>query len=209
MSENDVDSVWGDPTQFENVLRKARDGDPEAIGEILARYRNYLLHIAHEELDADLKPKVGASDLVQESILEGHRDFRQFTGSSAVELMAWLRGILKNNLRDLRKAFRSAKRDLDSETDPNSATQALEIAALHAQQPIDSAERREVEEAVLAAIAELGDNQRQVVLLRHQEDLTFAEIGARVGVSEEAARKLWYRAVEKLKDSLKDHGDLP
>jgi len=206
---NDIASVWANPSEFEMMLRKARAGDPEALGEVLGKYRNYLLHVAHEELDPDLRPKVGASDLVQDSILEGHRDFRQFTGDSSGALVAWLRGILRNNLRDLRKAFRSAKRNLDNEADPNLATYAIEVAAVNGRGPTDSAERREAEVALRNAIGELSERQRQAVLLRHQEDLTFAEIGARIGVSEEAARKLWFRAVEKLKELLKTHGNFP
>ncbi len=60
---------------FAAALRRARAGDPEALGDVLSRCRGYLLAMAQAEMQADLRPKAAASDLVQETLLEGQRDF--------------------------------------------------------------------------------------------------------------------------------------
>jgi len=75
-------------------LSLAGAGSAEALGQALEVWRNYLLVIAGRQLDPGLHAKGGASDLVQETILEAQRDFAQFQGTSEAELLAWLRHTL-------------------------------------------------------------------------------------------------------------------
>src|SRR5258708_4517383 len=97
-------------------LAAARAGSGEALGQALEACRDYLLLVAGRELDPALRAKGGASDLVQETFLEAHRDFGGFHGSSADELRAWLRRLLLNNLADFTRLYRgTAKRDLGQE----------------------------------------------------------------------------------------------
>ena len=97
-------------------LPEARAGSPEALGRLLEACRRYLLLVAERELDPALRPKGGASDLVQETFLEAQRDFAGFRGRSQPELRAWLRQILRNNLANFHRRFRDAdKRRLDRE----------------------------------------------------------------------------------------------
>src|SRR5262245_52253809 len=78
--------------------------------------RQYLLLVANEQLDPDLRDKLGPSDLVQETFLEAQQDFGRFHGHSEQELLAWLRRILLNNLADARRRYRGAgKRDVGRE----------------------------------------------------------------------------------------------
>src|SRR5262245_55812569 len=79
-------------------LAAARAGSSEALGQALEACRNYLLLIALRELDSGLQAKGGASDLVQETMVDALRDFRRFHGSSEAELQAWLRELLLHNL---------------------------------------------------------------------------------------------------------------
>jgi RNA polymerase sigma-70 factor (ECF subfamily) len=69
-------------------LPEARAGSPEALGRALEGCRLYLLALAERELDAGLRAKGGASDLVQETFLEAQRDFARFRGDSEAELLA-------------------------------------------------------------------------------------------------------------------------
>src|SRR5262245_12037270 len=98
------------------LLAAARSGSREAVGEALEACRAYLLAVAQRELDDDLKAKGGASDLVQDTFLEAHRKFDHFHGDVEVELRAWLRRLLLNNLADFRRFYREAeKRDTGRE----------------------------------------------------------------------------------------------
>src|SRR5262249_54728266 len=88
-------------------LARARAGDRDALGRVLEVCRRYLLLIADRQLDADLRAKGGASDLVQETFLEAQRDFAQFAGNSEEELRAWLRRMLLNNLGNFTRRYRA------------------------------------------------------------------------------------------------------
>src|ERR1700687_2858719 len=92
-----------DTTQW---LPAARDGSPEALGQVLQGCRRYLLRIAQEELGADLQAKVGASDLVQLTFLEAQQSFRHFQGTAEKDLLAWLRCLLLHNVADLKRNYR-------------------------------------------------------------------------------------------------------
>src|SRR5437667_11805139 len=89
-------------------LPEAHAGSVEALGQVLEACRGYLLLIAQQELDPELRAKGGASDLVQETFVKAHRHFAHFQGDSDVELRAWLRRLLLNNLADFRALYREA-----------------------------------------------------------------------------------------------------
>jgi RNA polymerase sigma-70 factor (ECF subfamily) len=182
-------------------LPAAHAGSPEALGQALEACRGYLLTIARRELDADLQAKGGASDLVQETFLKAHRHFDQFQGATEAELLAWLRRLLLNNLADFRAWFRTAdKRTIAREVvlaGVGSTNGPGEPAAADPS-PSGLAIAHERAEAVQRLLQKLPDDYRRVLLLRHQEDATFEEIGRRMHRSADAARKLWARAVERV-----------
>src|SRR5271166_2506287 len=98
-----------DPTASQ--LAAARSGSRQALGALLEACRGYLLLVARQELDPPLLAKGGASDLVQQTFLEAHRDFARFHGKSEEELLAWLRQLLLHNLADFTRRYREvAKR---------------------------------------------------------------------------------------------------
>ncbi|MCY2968959.1 MAG: sigma-70 family RNA polymerase sigma factor [Planctomycetota bacterium] len=186
---------------FGRRLESARFGDGTALGRVLEDCRNYLLLTANQELDSDLQAKVAPSDVVQKTFLEACRDFDQFRGTSEREVLAWLRGILLNNLANVRRDYRdAAKRQVALERPWNSEVTQIPHDVPTPGTALVGLERREL---VMNAIQQLPENYRQVLLLRQQEGLTFPEIGERLGRSSESARKIWARAVEQLKEILK------
>src|SRR5689334_5788737 len=92
---------------WEQRLEAARNGLQEALGPLLEGYRPYLLLVANRQLPPDLRPKVGASDLVQDTFLEAQRDFAQFHGHTEDELRAWLARVLLNNLANITRQYRA------------------------------------------------------------------------------------------------------
>src|SRR5262245_6977784 len=95
------------------LIAQARSGDDAVRGKLLERYRNYLRLLAEVQIGRRLRGKVDASDLVQESFLEAHRDFGQLRGQTEAELVAWLRQILATNLANtIRRYLGTQRRDV-------------------------------------------------------------------------------------------------
>lgn len=186
-------------------LAAARAGSTEALGAALEACRLYLLRTAEGDLDADLRAKGGASDLVQDTFLEAQRDFGQFRGGSEAELLAWLRALLRNNLANFARHYRTTdKRRLDREIQIAADSQAAPTPPIAADTPTPSAEAVADEETreLHAAIRRLPDDYRQILTLRYVEDRPFEEIGAIMQRSSPAVRKLWERAVARLQQEL-------
>jgi RNA polymerase sigma-70 factor, ECF subfamily len=184
-------------TPFDESLIEARGGDAVDIGRLLESFRPYLAAIAREELPSDLGGKLGASDVVQDTIIKGLERFPQFEGTTREEFARWLRAILRNHLANVIEAWNAQKRDVSREQPGNSG-----IADSSRTSPSSALLSREEWERLESALSILPDESRTVILLRHRDDRTFAQIGAAIGKSEEAARKIWVRAVERLQHAL-------
>jgi RNA polymerase sigma-70 factor (ECF subfamily) len=185
----------------ERAIAAAREGNRPELGKILEVCRNYLLLTANEELEPDLQTKIAPSDVVQKTYLEACRDFGQFRGHTEADLLGWLRGILRHNLANVRREFRSTgKRLLRREQPLVTDLEQLPHDCLTPGAVLVGQEERRI---VVHALEQLPEHYREVLRLRQQENCSFPEIGERMGKSAEGARKLWARAIEQLKDILK------
>ncbi|HZL91841.1 MAG TPA: sigma-70 family RNA polymerase sigma factor [Pirellulaceae bacterium] len=192
--------------RFEDLLASARGGSSQSLGSALDICRQYLLLVANRELDEQLQAKGGGSDLVQETFFEAQRDFAKFTGSTQDEMLAWLRRILLNNVANFRRFHletgkRNAALERPIHDDPSASGGGPELPSPH-QSPSQWAISKERMDALDDALARLPDEQRQVIVLRNQQHLSFEAIGVTIGKTADAARKLWARAVERLQHEL-------
>jgi RNA polymerase sigma-70 factor (ECF subfamily) len=187
----------GGADAFHDSLLAARAGAADHVGNLLDTCRPYLLSIAQSEFPSDLHGKLGASDLVQETLARGVEHFGTFQGHTQAELHGWLRKILLNHLANVWKAYGTEKRQLEREQPADSA-----LADPYRLHPSGEAVSREESERLEAALARLPEEYRQVIRLRHQENLSFAQVGAVIGKSEDAAGKIWARALERLQKEL-------
>ena len=193
----------GETSSGDRLLADARAGSPEALGYALEACRRYLLLVAEKELGDDLRAKAGASDLVQDTFLEAQRDFARFQGRSRDELRIWLRRILLNNVGNFTRQYRAvAKRAVTREVGLPGAGLRSECAgdlAGSAASPSRRLVAHEEAEALRAAVERLPDDYRRVIKLRYYHQLAFEQIGEEIGRSPEAARKLWVRAMDHLR----------
>src|SRR5215471_46761 len=98
------------------ALARARLGDSDALGRLLDSFRPYVRYLVRALGGERLQPRVGESDLIQDALLEAHRAFGQFRGSTVAELTAWLRRIvLRTAGHSLRNHLDAAKRALAAE----------------------------------------------------------------------------------------------
>lgn len=186
-------------------LVDARAGSPQALGRLLDLCRQYLLQVANGELDSQLKAKVGASDIVQETYLEAQRIFDRFHGSSPNELRAWLRAILLNKLATCTRHYLdTAKRQAGREVGlDNGDSRPIDPPGPSATASSIMAGEERVE-TLMAALGKLPEDYRTVILWRQVENLSFEEMASRLGRSIDAVRKLWWRALQSLQEELRD-----
>jgi RNA polymerase sigma-70 factor (ECF subfamily) len=185
-------------------LAEARTGSREALGKALEACRAYLLLVAERELAPELRAKGGASDMVQETLLEAFRDFAGFHGQSEAELLAWLRRLLLNNLADFTRQYRATdKRRLDREVAVGGSSLSPDGGlAAAGPSPSSAVAADEQAMAVVRVLERLPEDYRRVIVLRYQQGLPFEEIGRELGLTDNAARKLLLRAIERVQEEL-------
>lgn len=197
--------------QFEDLLDQARRGQPAERDRLFAACRDRLLLAARGELQSRLQAKVDPSDLVQQTLLEAHRDFARFQGETAAQWWSWLRSILDRNAADVARAYLgTAKRQAGREVAfrpagsdslaPGAAPEPAADDATPSQQVmLDDRQRR-----LALAIEQLPADYRQVIELRNLQRLPFDEVAERMGRSRPAVQMLWARALKKLQSQLGD-----
>jgi len=191
------------------LIEHARDGDAEARERLFGLCRSYLGYVARSQVESWLRVKVDASDLVQQTMLEAHRDFERFEGGSEKEWLAWLRKILSHNAADFVRRYRgTAKRQQRREVrfrDPadTKAVGAPEPAA-PGMTPSQEFLQIDNELRVTAALAELSPDYQEVLVLRNLQRLPFNEVAERMDRSRPAVQMLWMRAIKKLQEALGD-----
>lgn len=198
-----------DATQDRSTLLfRARQGDEKSLGQLLQSYRNYLHLVARTQINLHLSARVNPSDIVQETFLQACHGFDQFRGTTEAELLTWLRRILVSKLVGTFRAHLSSKkrdvrrqRSLQRVTqDLDRSSQTIEVALVaQGSTPSQHAQRRELAALVADRLAELPPRYREVIILRSLEGRTFDEIAQLTDSTAEAARKLWVRAIGRLR----------
>jgi RNA polymerase sigma-70 factor (ECF subfamily) len=194
--------------QIARWIQAARAGDGKALGCILEACRPYLLSLARQRVRGELQPRVGSSDVVQDTFIDAQRAFARFHGSTEGELRAWLRCILLGNVAQSYADHYRQKRAVSLE---------VELAELagwpkagppdRGESPSSEASANERDRALQEALDRLPESYRQVIMLRNYECHTFEEAGERLGRSEGAIRKLWVRAIDRLRELLEKCDD--
>lgn len=201
-----------DVTDLEALLQRARQGDGEALGQLMESYRASLRRLAQRQLGGRLQVRVDASDVVQQAFLEAHRSFDQFQGEGQSQLAAWLERILDNTVaRTIRNHTLLQKRDVRREqslddTGGQGKAPAQELSA-GSSTPSQKAVRREETERLARALESLPEDQRQAVRLRYLQGLSLQEIAQQMGRTEAAAAGLLKRGMQALRQHLRQSGE--
>jgi RNA polymerase sigma-70 factor (ECF subfamily) len=183
--------------------------DPTSPTAELQRYRGYLRVLAEIELGRRWRSKVDPSDIVQQSLLEAHQDRAALKGRTDAELAAWLRTILARNLLNTARDFTAQKRDVRRERSlaqqMEQSSQRLErFLAAEQTSPSQNFMKGEAAEKLAIALAELPDDQRTAVILKHFHDWSLAEIAAHQERSIDAVAGLLKRGLKKLRLLLRE-----
>lgn len=194
---------------WDELIVAARAGDDEALGAIMADLHSYLLTVADDNLGDRLRAKFGPSDIVQQSFFEAQQAMPSFHGSSEEEIRAWLKKIVMHNLVDSARRYTDTQaRDIERETyidrraDEAVAWDGLLCPA--SKTPSFYVSRSEIDEQMMEAVVSLPASQRRVVESRHRWGRSYQQISTELGISENAARSLWTRAMTNLREKLVD-----
>jgi RNA polymerase sigma-70 factor (ECF subfamily) len=193
---------------IEVLIQKARIR-PEALGDLLERYRPYLLLVSQQRMNPKVAVRCSPSDVVQETVTEACRDFGKFTGSAEVEFSAWLGRIHRHNLDDAaRKHLLTERRAADKEEPLGEplGTASITWRDIAADEPTPSDRIVAGEKALrlAALLTSLPDPQQEAIRLRHLEGLPVAEIAARMGRSLQAVAGLLKRGLQALRQKMSE-----
>jgi RNA polymerase sigma-70 factor (ECF subfamily) len=202
--------MWPEQPQIDPLLEEVRRGDAAAVERLLTVHREPLRRMIGLRLDPALAARVDASDIVQDVMFEAHRRLQDYLKNPAMPFHLWLRHIAKDHIIDARRRHRQAqRRSLDREQPIVPAVLADHSSYELAGQLVDpertpasEAIRRELQRRLDAAIADLDEDDREIILLRHREQLSNQEVARELGLSEAAASMRYLRAVRRLRDAL-------
>lgn len=184
-----------------SMLKDARAGCSTSQEELFTAARQYLGFLARNAIDSDLRGQLSESDLVQDTLLAAQKGLTSLRCETVPQFAAWLRRIFANNLLNRYRSLRlTAKRDTsrDQSIDAGHVPETS-LADYRMSESVSGVAMAKEEQALLrVALTQLNDDHRRAIELRHRDNLTFAEIGERMGRSADAARMLWYRAFQEL-----------
>jgi RNA polymerase sigma-70 factor (ECF subfamily) len=196
--------------ETQELLDKARAGDTSAADQLLAQHRGPVRRMIDLRLDPAIAARVDASDVVQEVLLEASRRLDQYLREPAMPFHLWLRHIARDHIIDAHRRHRQAqRRGVDREQPMVPAGlrdhSSIELAAQFVDQeltPASAAMQQELQRRLHVAIAELEDDDREIILMRHFEQLSNQDVATALGLTEAAASMRHLRALRRLRELL-------
>jgi RNA polymerase sigma-70 factor (ECF subfamily) len=189
------------------LLEQARAGDKEALNRLFARHRARLRRMVDLRLDRRLQARIDASDVIQEAYLEVVTRLNEYVKQPSYPLFLWLRLIVGERLLKLHRHHLGTRmRDAGLEVsiyrgalpEASSAALAAQLLGKHTS-PTQAAMRAERMMRLQEALNTLDAIDREVLSLRHFEELSLAETALSLGIEESAAAKRYIRALKRLK----------
>jgi RNA polymerase sigma-70 factor (ECF subfamily) len=200
-----VDSATTDSAETQRLLERVRAGDHGAFELLLARHRPYLQQVIQARLDPQIQKRVDASDVVQETQLVVARRIETYLEQRPMPFRLWLRKTAHERLLDLRRrhigaARRDVKREvpLPDQTSFQVAQQLLGTSTTPSRQLFNE----EAVSRIQQGIAKLSDPDREILLMRTLEQLSYEEIGTVLDIDATAARQRHGRALLRLHQAL-------
>jgi RNA polymerase sigma-70 factor (ECF subfamily) len=195
--------------ELAGLLDRLRRGDQDALAELYAGYRARLRRMVEVRLDPRLKGRVSPSDVLQEAYIDAVKRLRHFFDKPDESFFGWLRLVVGQRIADVhREHLGAAKRDAAQEVSIFRGVPAASSTCLagllvgDVSSPSQAAQRAETLAAVEAALNALDPIDREVLALRHFEELSNNEVADALGIQRAAASKRYVRALARLRESL-------
>ena len=183
------------------------DQGGEGLYRPLEDYAEYLTLLARLQLDPRFRGQIDPADLVQQTLLKAHERRSQFRGTGEAELAAWLRTILANHLADVVSKVGGREGDRECSLEAaleNSSARLGGLLAAEQSSPSQKAVHQEQLLGMAKALAQLPDDQRQAIEMKHLQDRSVTEISRLMGRSPASVAGLLRRGLKTLRGLLDD-----
>jgi RNA polymerase sigma-70 factor (ECF subfamily) len=179
-------------------------GDASATEALLTRHHKRLRRMVYLRIDPRLAARLDPSDIVQDALAEAHKRLPDYAAQRPIPFYPWLRRIAWDRLLAMHRRHIAAKRrtvlreDVLPLSEDSEMLLAERLAATEASSPSHQLLRREIRDRVRQAIAQLPAGDREIITLKHLEDLSFQEAAAVLEVTAAAVYSRYYRAIQRL-----------
>src|SRR5580704_9862203 len=174
--------------RLDEMVAAAKKGSNSALGRALSACRPQLLRAARRRLLPTLRPVVGASDIVQDTFINATKAFRVFRGERGSQFLNWLRRILANRIAQLGRRERPRQIDGDQGTPIRAYRPISTLICSDEKSPSSIACEQENAELIRSGLMRLSEHDQRILQLRFDDGLSFAQIGQRLELTEDAAR---------------------
>lgn len=202
--------MWPNNDRTRLLLDEARTGETVAVDRLLGEFREPLRQVINLRLDPVLARRVDASDIVQDVLLEANQRLIEYLKNPAMPFHLWLRHLAQDRIIDTHRRHRQAqRRSIDREQAiqapawANDSSVQLVSQLIDAEQtPASAAIHQELQRRLNDALTQLNEDDRDIILMRHHEQLSNQDVAAALEVTEAAASMRYLRALRKLRGVL-------
>lgn len=194
---------------IEQLVDKAACGDGSALAIVFDMHRERLRRMILMRLDPRLRSRLDPSDVLQESFFDASRRFQEYAENREFSVYFWLRNIASNRLQKLHRfhldaQLRDAKREVSLDTKlPNASSVYLANQLSASSVAIDrQLVQAEVQARLEMALDKMDEKDREVIALRHFEELSTEETAEILGITRSGVLKRYTRALRKLRDAI-------
>ncbi len=195
-------------TELDRLMTLASEGDAQARQQLLNRYREPLRRMVANRLDPRVSSRVDASDVVQDTLIEATRRMEDFLERRPIAFPAWLRQIATERIIDAHRRHvgsqrRSVTREIrEPSVRDQSASRLVHLLLDNQTSPSGQLMRRERLDRVRAALSALKPHDREVLELRHLDQMSILEIAETLGLTEAAVKSRLLRGLIRLRAEL-------
>jgi RNA polymerase sigma-70 factor (ECF subfamily) len=209
--------MWPNREETDRLLDEARKGEPGAVDKLLGEFRDPLRKVIGMRLDPAVARRVDASDIVQDVLIEANQRLTEYLKQPDMPFHLWLRHLAQDRIIDTHRRHRMAqRRSVDREQPLARPAWADESSVSFVAQLIDTertptseAIRLELQRRLATAIDQLSEDDREIILMRHQESLSNQEVASALQLTEAAASMRYLRALRRLRTVLVPDGQEP
>ena len=199
-----------DSVDTDVLVSRAAEGDSQALAELMGRYTDRLKRMVQLRMDHRLQGRTGASDIVQEALIEAARRLSDYQQNPPMGFFLWLRSLTADRLLNAHRThLGTQKRDVSREVSlyrrPMPTAHSVSLARQLLGQftsPTQAIARAETQLLVQEVLNRMDPVDREILVLKYFEQLSTSEVASELGIKRSTAGKRYIAALKRLKQEL-------